>query len=92
MNGKDLSISRILLSNEFQSDGSAEIGAPIGSRESPIGSSYPVGGHQEPISKTSRFWMFSYKRDRYWLSAIKEIVLLSRGLSSGENIRDIRGV
>ena len=51
-----------------------------------------LGDHQEPISKTSRFWMFSNKRDCYWLGAIKEIALFSRGFSSGENIRDIRGV
>ena len=35
------------------------------------------------ISKTSRFWMFWYKRGCNWLSAIKGIALWSRGFSCG---------
>ena len=38
---------------------------------------------REPISKTSRFWMFWYKRGCNWLGAIKGIELRSRGFSRG---------
>ena len=36
---------------------------------------------REPISRTSRFWMFWYKRN--WLGAIKGVALWSRGFSRG---------
>ena len=38
---------------------------------------------KEPISKTSRFWIFSYKWGCNWLGAIKGMVLWSRGFSRG---------
>ena len=38
---------------------------------------------KEPISKTSRFWMFWYKRGCKWLCAIKGMALRSRGFSRG---------
>ena len=38
---------------------------------------------KEPISKTSRFWMFWYKRGCNWLGAIKGMALWSRGFSRG---------
>ena len=38
---------------------------------------------KELTSKTSRFWMFWYKRDCYWLSAIKGMALWLRGFSHG---------
>ena len=38
---------------------------------------------KEPISKTSRFWMFWYKRGCNWLGAIKGMALWSRGFSLG---------
>ena len=38
---------------------------------------------REPISKTSRFWMFWYKRGCNWLGAIKGMALWSRGFSRG---------
>ena len=38
---------------------------------------------KELISKTSRFWMFWYKRGCNWLSAIKGMALWSRGFSRG---------
>ena len=37
---------------------------------------------KEPISKTSKFWMFWYKQG-WWLSAIKGMALWSRGFSRG---------
>ena len=36
---------------------------------------------KEPISKTSRFWMFWYKRGCNWLGAIKGMALWPRGFS-----------
>ena len=38
---------------------------------------------KEPISKTSRFWMFWYKRGCDWLGAIKGMALWSSGFSRG---------
>ena len=38
---------------------------------------------KEPISKTSRFWMFWYNRGCNWLGAIKGMTLRSRGFSRG---------
>ena len=42
---------------------------------------------KEAISKTSRFWMFWYKRGCNWLGAIKGMALWSRGFSRGSLIR-----
>ena len=36
---------------------------------------------KEPISKTSIFWMFWYKRGCNWLGAVKGMALWSRGFS-----------
>ena len=38
---------------------------------------------KELISRTSRFWMFWYKRGSNWLGAIKGMALWSRGFSRG---------
>ena len=38
---------------------------------------------KEPISKTSRFWVFWYKRGCNWLGAIKGMALWPRGFSRG---------
>ena len=49
----------------------------------PVRASETFDISKEPISKTSRFWMFWYKRGCNWLGAIKGMALWSRGFSRG---------